>query len=116
MSAPSKRMLLLAQALKDEVDRHIASHHCLVTFAKKYDVSKTALFKAFNSITGMSLLPYIEKARAEAALAIMHRSPELKLREIAQMVGCKTRRLRYAFLVTFNQQPRAVLREIRKQE
>lgn len=117
MSAPSKRMLLLAQALKDEVDRHIASHHCLVTFAKKYDVSKTALFKAFNSITGMSLLPYIEKARAEAALAIMRRSPELKLREIAQQVGCReSRRLRYAFTVAFGRPPLDFLREIRKQE
>ncbi len=115
MYSPSDRMLRLAQALRDEVDKNIAGHHCLVTFAKEYNVSKTALFKAFNSITGMSLLPYIEKARAEAALAIMRRSPELKLHEIAQMVGCKTRRLRYAFLVTLNQQPRAVLREIRKQ-
>ena len=117
MYSPSEKVMCLAQVLKDEVDRHIASHHCLVTFAKKNNVSKTALFKAFNSITGMSLLPYIEKARAEAAIAIMRRSPELKLQEIAQQVGCReSRRLRYAFTVAFGRPPLDFLRKIRKQE
>ena len=115
MYTPSDRMLRLAQALKDEVDRHLASHHRLVDFAKKFGIGKTALCCAFKNLTSKSLLHYLEQARAEAAIVIMRRFPERTLRDIAQEVGYrKTRRLRYAFIITFGKPPKAILNEIRK--
>ncbi len=116
MYTPSDRMLRLAQTLKDEVDRHLASNHRLVDFAKRFGIGKTALCCAFKNLTSKSLLHYLEQARAEAAIVIMRRFPELSLQEIARRVGYHSeRRLRYAFHVAFGESPYTFLKKIRRQ-
>lgn len=116
MSTRGKRSMTLAQALKDEVDRHIASHHSLAEFAKRFNISKAALSHAFKKLTSKSLLYYLEVARSEAAIVIMRRYPERKLRDIAREVGYESEKnFRYAFRTAFGRTPTCALREIRKQ-
>lgn len=89
MESQSQEAACTIERIKEVIDEEIADVNLQVaSLAVVLNISHSYLSRFFKSKTGMGVLEYIHIRRVEKAKQILKENKEIKIKEVAEQVGC----------------------------